>query len=216
MSRRLRILTLLALAPFAGVGAARAQRFEGSASIQQLTYKYKDDVGSDRLKGMFFGASASVFLGPVRLGLSGFTGQLSGGTALAPRSLRQTAANIGLRPAPWIEVGIEAQARREAVDTSVVLQRLGGVFTRFAADLGTNGLQGTAELALFPIRSASGIEPLNAAMRAGVGVRYAPFGSPLTLELGYRMFRLDHKSPDTGAVRLEQDESLVFAVGLRR
>ncbi len=216
MSARLRSLALLALATLAVARAAQAQRFEGSASVQQLTYRYKDDVGPDRLKGIFLGASAAVYLGAFRIGLSGFTGQLTGGTALASRSLRATTASVGLRPAPWIEVGLEAQARREAIDTSIVLQRLGGVFSRLAVDLGTNGLQGTGELALFPIRSATNIDPLNVAMRAGVGVRYAPFGSPVTVELGYRLMRLDHKAPGTGAIRLEQDESLILSLGLHK
>jgi hypothetical protein len=216
MSPRLRFLALLLALPLAGARAARAQRFEGTASVQQLTYKYKDDVGPDRLKGTFFGASGSVYLGVVRLGISGYTGQLNGGATLAPRSLRATALNAGFKPAPWIEVGLEAQARREAIDTSVVLQRLGGVYSRLALDLGTNGLQGTAEMALFPFRSETNIDPVNVAMRAGIGLRYAPFNSPVMVELGYRMFRLDHKAPTTGAMRLEQDESLVLSLGLHK
>jgi hypothetical protein len=216
MTPRLRITALLLVLPVLRAGVARAQRFEGSANVQQMTYKYKDDVGPDRLRGMFFGVSGAVYLGVVKLGLSGYTGQLSGGATLAPRSLRATTATLGFRPAPWIELGLEAQARREAVDTSVVLQRLAGPYSRLAFDLGTNGLQGTAELALYPAHSETNTDPLHVAMRAGIGVRYAPYTSPVMVELGYRLMRLDHRAPATGAVRLEQDEALVLSLGLHK
>ena len=215
MSRRLPSLILAAALTLGVAPHARAQRLEGSASVQRLTYKYKDDVGPDVLRGTMLGASGSVYLGIVRLGVSGFTGQLSGGTSLANRSLRGTALNLGFRPMPSLEVGLEAQARREAVDTAVVLQRLLGAYTKLVADFGTTGLQGTGELGFFPVRSATNIDPVNAALRAGIGVRYAPYTSAVMVELAYRLFRLDHRST-TGAIRLEQDESLVLSLGLRR
>jgi hypothetical protein len=215
MIRALPSLSLAAALTLGVAARAHAQRLEGTASVQQLTYKYKDDVGRDRLRGMMLGASGSVSFGIVRLGLSGFTGQLTGGTSLSNRSLRGTAINLGFRPSPSLEVGVEAQARREAVDTAIVLQRLLGAYTRLTADFGTTGLQGTGELGFFPVRSATNIDPANAALRAGIGVRYAPYTSAVMVELAYRMFRLDHRST-TGAMRLEQDESLVLSLGLRR
>ena len=215
MNRRLPFATLLAALTLGIAPHAQAQRFEGAASVQQLTYKYKDDAGRDQLKGMFLGAYGSLYFGAIRLGVSGMTGQLSGGASLPSRSLRVTALNLGLRAMPALEVGLEAQARREAVDTAIVLQKLLGAYTRFTADFGTSGFQGTGELGFFPVRSATNIDPVNAALRAGIGVRYAPYTSPVMVELAYRMFRLDHRST-TGAMRLEQDEAIVLSLGLKR
>ncbi len=77
------------------------------------------------------------------------------------------------------------------------------------------GLVGTADLAIFPATNATNNDPISFALRAGVGVSFAPRGGPLLIQLGYRLFRIDH-STVTGPPRLEQDETILLGIGIRR
>ena len=218
MSKPMRCpLVLAAAATLAGAGTLHAQRFEGAVTGEHLTYRLRGDAGGVQQSGMMLGAGGSALLGPVRLALRGQTGSLGAVEGVfAARSLRITTLNAGVQLAPWLEAGIEAEARREAVDTSVVLQRFGGAYGRIVTNLGAAGLQGTASLAFFPATSSTNTDPVGVAARAGVGLRYAPANSPVVLQLGYRFFRIDPKAATTAVPRLEQDEGLVFGIGIQR
>lgn len=212
--KRARLL-LLAATLLAPATAARAQHLEGTVGVHRLAYRYKDDVVADRQSGLFLGASGSLLLGSLHLGVNGMTGRLDAGATLPTRELRVTRINLGVYLTRWLELGAEGMARRESDDTTVVLQRLGGIFSRASAVFGTGGLEGMAEFAVYPARSAINADPISLALRAGIGARFAPGGGPVVIQLSYRMFRLDHTTP-AGAMRLEQDETLVFELGLRR
>src|SRR5205823_2199518 len=126
-------------------------------------YRYMSDAGPSQQSGMMLGATGAVRFGAVRLGLSGETGQISGDATLPAHNLRITAATVALQTTPWLLLGVEAQARREAADTNIVLQRFGGIFGKAIADFGGTGLQGTADLAFFPATSSAGTDPIGVA-----------------------------------------------------
>ena len=215
MTRHLaRPFALAAAASLGLAGTSYAQRLEGSVNAERLTYSYASDAGRAQQAGMFLGLGGAVYFGALKLGLSGRIGQVAGNDSATAKSLRMTAAQVGFRASPWLELGVEAQARHEGADTSVVLQRLGGVYARVTPLLG-GGFEGVADLAFFPATSSTNIEKIGTALRAGVGARFAPGGGPVTLGLGYRLFRIDHQAT-TGAPRLEQDEGVFFEIGIRR
>ena len=210
-----RTFALAAGAALAVTGSATAQaRLEGAANVEHLTYTFTGDAGRAQQGGVFLGLNGGIYFGALRLGLAGRFGSLAGNDSAAARSLRMTAAQAGFQATPWLQLGIEAQARREAADTAVVLQRLGGIYSRLTPMLGDN-LQGVADLAFFPATSSTNVEAIGTALRAGIGARYAPGGGAVTIGLGYRLFRIDH-APRNGFTRLEQDEGVFFEVGIRR
>jgi hypothetical protein len=216
MTRTLAGLALAGIASLAGASALHAQRLEGAATAQRVVYDFKDDVGSARQTGTYVGLSGSIGLGIVRLGAGFLTGTLTGGDGLlSSRSIRTTLLTASVKPVPALELGLEAQARHESIDTSVVLQRLGGLFSRFTQPFGDGGLEGTAELAFFPVTSSTNSDPIKTALRAGVGARFVPNGGPFLIAVGYRLFRMDHQDAASGTARLEQEQLLVFEVGLR-
>ncbi|HEY2806898.1 MAG TPA: hypothetical protein VGI92_13655 [Gemmatimonadales bacterium] len=192
---------------------ALAQHIQGTIGVQRLTFSLNDNGVAGQQTGTMLGGSLGLDLGVLRLGLAGQTGQLAG-DSLTAFDLRMTTINAGLQATPWLEIGAQAVARREAVDTTIILQRLGGAYTRVTADLGGT-FQGLLNVAFYPVNSVTGVDPVKTALSAGVGVRYAPNGGPVMVQMSYRIFRIDHQALTTTAPRLEQDQGLILELGLR-
>ena len=176
------------------VPAAVAQQLEGAAVAQQLSYRFSDSTGAGRQSGTLLGITAGVGFKRFHFGLRGSFGQVSDPEkAFVVRDLRTTTINAGLYLADWIETGLEIQARYESRNDLKTLQRLGGPFARAVADFGGTGLQGLAELALFPLTSSHNTPEVSLALRAAIGVRYEQLTGPLTFQVAYRLSRVDYR-----------------------
>lgn len=195
---------------------AVAQRLDGAAVAQQLSYKFRDSTGSGRQSGSLLGINLGIGFNRFHVGLLGLFGTVSDAEkAFVVRDLRTTTITAGLQLSDWMEVGLEAQARHESRDGQKTLQRLGGPFGRTTVDFGGTGFQGLAELALYPMTSSQNTPDLALALRGMVGVRYAQLTGPLTFQVSYRLSRLDYKET-AGIAPLTQDEAVAFEVGVRR
>ena len=213
MIRGLAVALVLALP---AAPAAFAQQLEGAAFAQQLSYRFSDSTGAGRQSGTLFGITAGLGFKRFHLALRGSFGQVSDPErAFVVRDLRTTTINAGTHLADWVELGIEAQARYEARDDVKTLQRLAGPFARTVADFGGTGLQGLAELALFPLTSSHNTPEVALALRAAIGVRYQQLTGPLTFQVAYRLSRVDYRETG-GTTPMTQDESLAIEIGMRR
>lgn len=216
-ARIMRAIALATLALAVCAPAARAQKLEGRASASQLSYRFSDSTGTGQQSGQMLGAALSLGLGQFRIAASGAVGRLADADhAFAQRELRTTLVSVGVEATRWMEVGLEMQARREVVSDVVTLQRLAGPYGKAAFDFGGTGLQGLAELALYPASSSSNTPPLQLALRAGIGARYQQLRGPLTAQLMYRFNRLDYKAQGGLDPSLTQDESISIELGLRK
>ena len=195
---------------------ALAQHIEGRVAVQRLTYSLSDNGTQGRLTGTMLGGALTLQLGALHLGVAGQTGQLAGGdSVLTSRDLRSTTLNAGIQATPWMEFGAMAIARREAQDTSVILQRLGGAYVHITPMLGYGDIQGLVDFAYFPLTSVANVDNPKFGLAAGIGVRFAPANGPVLLQISYRLFRIDHQATTTLTPRLEQDQGLMLEVGLR-
>lgn len=212
MSRLLAVLIAAAVpaAPLA------AQQFEGAAVGQQMSYKFMDSTGTGRQSGTLMGVNLGVGFNRFHVMLRGVFGKVSDPEEnFVPRDLRHTTITAGLQMSDWMELGLEAQARHESRGDENTLQRMVGPFARTIADFGGTGLQGLAELALYPITSSQNTPDIALAMRAAIGVRYVQLTGPMSFGLSYRFSRFDFKESG-GVTPLSQDESFAVEVGLRR
>ena len=195
---------------------AVAQQLSGAAVAQQLSYKFRDSTGSGRQAGSMLGVNLGIGFNRFHVGLLGLFGKVSDAEkAFVVRVLRTTTNSAGLPLSDGLEVGLEAQARHESRDGVKTLQRLGGPFGRSTVDFGGTGLQGLAELALYPLTSSQNSPDLALALRAMVGVRYVQLTGPMTFQVSYRLSRLDYQET-AGIAPLTQDEAVAFEIGLRR
>ena len=216
-ARMMRTVALAALAMGLVAQEARAQKLEGRALAEQMSYRFRDSTGSGQQSGQMLGATLSLGLGQFRIGAAGAVGRMvDADHAFAERELRTTLLSVGVEAASWVEVGLEMQARREVMNDVVTLQRLAGPYGKAAFDFGGTGLQGLAELALYPASSSSNTPPLQLALRAGIGARYQQNTGPLTVQLMYRFNRLDYKAEGGLDPSLTQDEAISIEVGLRK
>lgn len=196
--------------------AAHAQHIEGRVGVQRMTYSLSDNGAQGHLTGTILGGAVTLQLGTLHLGIAGQTGQLAGGySVLTPRDLRSTTLNAGIQAAPWLELGAMAVARREAQDTSVILQRLGGAYVHITPMLGYGDMQGLVDLAYFPLTSVANVDNPRFGLAAGIGVRFAPANGPVLLQISYQLFRIDHQAETGPTPRLEQTQGLTLEVGLR-
>jgi len=166
--------------------------------------------------GVWYGAAGSLRLGAVRVGVSGLTGTVSGGGSQSPNvQIRSTAVTVQVALAPWVLVGVQAEARRFDADAGVTLWRMIGGNVRVEPGLGLAGLQGFADVSVLPASSVSGGGPsFTMAMQATIGVNYALARSPLVFRLGYRFERYDIASTAGAAARYEQYRGIIAGAGI--
>jgi hypothetical protein len=167
--------------------------------------------------GTFVGAEGSARLGPVRVGVLGLMGTLSGGNDAAnpDKKVRASAVTVMLEASPRIAVGAELEAKRFESDAGVTAWRLIGGTGRVALSLGMPGLVGTAQVSYFPSASVVGGAKMGLAFRGTVGASYRSPRGPLTLSLGYRFERFDFKAVGSAPARLEQFRGVIVGAGLR-
>ena len=207
---------LVALALVALPLSAAAQGLAGGAAGFNVQRRVYHQGAVYEQTGVWYGASGSALLGPVRLGLSGLFGSLGGGGTQAPDlTIRATAVTLHFAVAPWVLVGAQAEARRFEADAGVTSWRLMGANVRLEPGLGLAGLTGLADVSVLPASSVSGGPSLKMAMQATVGVGFAPAGSHLGFRLGYRFERYDISASGTSPERYEQFRGIVVEAGIR-
>jgi hypothetical protein len=166
--------------------------------------------------GLWYGVDGVVLLGRVQLGVSALMGTVAGGGAADPDiQIRTTAVTLRYIAAPWIALGVQAEARRFESDVGVTMWRLIGGNVRLEPGLGVAGLRGIADISVLPASSVSGGPSLQTAMQAAIGVGLAPSGSPLDFRVVYRFERYDIAASDASPERYEQFRGVVAQVGIR-
>ncbi len=207
---------LLALALVALPLPATAQSLAGGAAgfnVQRRIY-YQGAVYEQT--GLWYGASGAARLGPLRLGLSGLFGSLTGGGVLNPDvTIRSTTVTLHAVAAPWLMIGAHAEARRFESDAGVVSWTMLGGNVRVEPGLGLAGLRGFADVSVLPASSVSGGPSLKMAVEATVGVGITPARSGLTFRLGYRFERYDIAASGASPERYEQFRGIVAEAGVR-
>lgn len=210
-------------------GAAEPRRPTGSGPRQgavglsavALAYRAEHQMrylGTTRNQsGTWFGGEAQLSAGPVALSISGVAGKLKGqaGAMNPDRSVRVSAASLGIRPIAWFEVGADVAARRVQSPASVVVTRLFGGHARIAIPLGVDGLSGNATAVYFPATAVTGDEKLTLALSGELGFTYAPSSRGVAMRLAYRFERYDYSAAALGPARLEQQQSLVAGIGVK-
>lgn len=197
-----------------------AQSLSGGATAYNVEHRvlYQDSVLEQ--SGVFFGAEGEARLGPLRLGLYGLMGKLSGASdSINPeRNVRTSGITLRINPIRWLDVGAEAEARRFESDAGVVVWRLIGLNARARPPMGAPGLAGLVDASFFPSATVSGNDALKqrVAMRVTVGASYTPPRTPLTLRISYRFERFEFKNTGTGgsADRLEQFRGVLASAGI--
>ena len=213
----MRLQAALALALCASpIGTAAAQGVGGfgqTFNVERRIY-YRGSVFQQT--GLWFGAAGAVRLGPVQVGLSGLMGTVTGGGSVSPDvQIRTTAVTFHYLIAPWIALGVQAEARRFDSDAGTTMWRLIGVNARLDPGLGVAGLRGIADLSVLPASSVSGGPSLAMAVQATAGVAWAPGGGLVDLRLSYRFERYDIASAASTAARYEQYRGVNAGVGIQ-
>jgi hypothetical protein len=211
--RRARLTALILLVVPLPVAAQGIAGDAAGFNVQRRVY-YQGAVYEQT--GLWYGASGAARLGPVRLGLRGLFGSLTGGGAQSPDvTVRATTVTLDFAIAPWGMLGAQAEARRFESDAGVVMWKLLGGNVRLEPGLGLAGLKGVADVSLLPASSVSGGPSLAMAVQATVGVGYSPGRSGLELRLGYRFERYDISASATSPERYEQFRGIVAEAGIR-
>lgn len=166
--------------------------------------------------GLWYGAIGAVRLGRVQLGVSALMGTATGGGAASPDiQIRTTAVTLHYVTAPWIALGVQAEARRFESDAGVTMWRLIGGNIRLEPGLGVVGLRGIADLSVLPASSVSGGPSLQMAVQAAIGAGFALAGSPLDFRVVYRFERYDIAASGASPERYEQFRGVVVQAGIR-
>jgi hypothetical protein len=194
-----------------------AQGLAGRGTVYNVEYHVLYQGTVQRQRGTWVGGSGAVRVGPVSLTISGLTGTLSGGDAsVSPsQSVRVSAVHLGLRPASWIELGAEGEARHFETAVATRTWRLVGPTLRLTPAMGAAGLAATAQLSYFPSAAASGDQKIELALRGSVGLSFAPSTFPLLAEVAYRFERFDFSASENVPVRLEEFRGVVASLGIR-
>jgi hypothetical protein len=205
-------VSVLAVLP----AAARAQSFQGVGggfNVQRRIF-YQDAVHEQT--GLWYGGAGAVRLGPLRVGVSGLMGTLSGdsGTTNADVKVRTTAVTAHVAVAPGVLLGVQVEARRFEADAGVTVWRLIGVNARLEPGLGLAGLRALADVSVLPASSVVNGPKLKMALQATVGASFAPRGGPLVLRIGYRFERFDVEATGASPERYEQFRGLIAEAGL--
>lgn len=192
-----------------------AQGLSGEVLLYGVEHRvlYQGVVREQR--GTWLGAGVALRYRALRIGFSGLSGGLSGDpdSANPDRRVRSSSLSARVEAASWLEVGIDAEARRSEANRVATLWRLAGPGVRVATAIGPPGLTGSAELTYFAARSVTGGPDLGTALRGAVGMSYAPPGRPVRLSFGYRFERFDDRSVGGSAQRLEQFRGVALGVG---
>ncbi len=212
MTGRAALLLIFVLAPPLG-----AQGLGGGGLVYNVKRRVLYAGGVREQLGTLVGAEGGARLGPVRVGVAGLMGTLSGpgGVANPDVKARITTVTILLEPTPIVAVGAEVEAKRFEADAGVTEWRLIGATGRVALDLGVPGLVGTAQVSYFPSASIVNGATMSLAFRGTVGASYRSPRGPLTVNLGYRFERFDFKAVGSAPARLEQFQGLVLGAGFR-
>lgn len=211
---RFRASLVLALG-FCPIGAA-AQPLSGFGQAFNVERRIYYQGAVYQQTGLWYGAIGAVRLGSLQVGVSALMGTASGGGATSPDiQIRTTAVTLHYILAPWIALGVQAEARRFESDAGVTMWRLIGGNVRLEPGLGVAGLRGIAEISVLPASSVSGGPSLQTAMQAAIGAGFAPSGSPLDLRLVYRFERYDVAASGASPERYEQFRGIVAQVGIR-
>ena len=210
---RLRAALVLALCA-SPVGAA-AQPVSGvgqAFNVQRRVY-YRGTVYQQT--GLWYGAAGAVRLGRMQVGLSALMGTVTGGGTASPDiQIRTTAVALHYLLAPWVALGVQAEARRFESDAGVTMWRLIGVNAHGEPGFGVAGLRGVADLSVLPASSVSGGPSLATAVQATVGAAFAPGGSPVEFRVVYRFERYDIAASGASPERYEQFRGVVAQVGI--
>lgn len=211
---RLRAALVLALCACPVEAAAQAADGFGQAFNVERRVYYHGAVYQQT--GLWYGAAGAVRLGHMQLEVSALMGTVAGGGAASPDiQVRTTAVALRYVAAPWIALGVQAEARRFESDAGVTMWRLIGGNVRLEPGLGVAGLRGIADISVLPASSVSGGPSLQTAMQAAIGVGLAPSGFPLDFRLVYRFERYDIAASGTSPERYEQFRGVVAQVGIR-
>jgi hypothetical protein len=196
-----------------GAAAQPVSGFGQAFNVERRIY-YRGAVYQQT--GLWYGAIGAVRLGRMQLGVSALMGTASGGGAASPDiQIRTTAVTLHYMAAPWIALGVQAEARRFESDAGVTMWRLIGGNVRLEPGLGVAGLRGIAEISVLPASSVSGGPSLQTAMQAAIGAGFAPARSPLDFRVVYRFERYDVAASGTSPERYEQFRGVVAQVGIR-
>jgi hypothetical protein len=196
----------------------RAQSLGGGAMGYVVTRRVSYQGAVRQQTGMWVGVEGSVRLGMVTVGASGFFGKMAGDSAPATNpDLDMRVSNVWGRfnAAPWVDLGVILEARRQASAVGVTTWRLIGPMVRLTPSLGVSGLEGSAEVAYFASASVVGGEAISPALRATLGARYTPPGGHLEFAVGYRLERFDFAAMAGNPARLEQFSGIVAGASVR-
>ncbi len=196
---------------------AAAQTLAGGGVAYNVEHRILYQGAVREQTGLWTGGEGSLRLGPVRVGLGGVMGTLSGGTdpANPERKVRSSVVTLLIRPARWVELGAEAEARRFESDIATTVWRLAGPSLRISAPLGPAGLAGTAHVSYFPLATVTGDQKIALAFRGSVGVSLSPPRVPITAQVAYRFERFDFAASAGGSERLEQFRGVTAGLGFR-
>ena len=216
MSARTLLACALGFAAFAFVSPAQAQGLSGAGGVYNVQRRIYYESAVYEQSGLWYGGAGTLRLGPLNLGLSGLMGNLTsnGGAATADVKVRNTVATLHLAVGPWIEIGVQGEARRFEGDAGVTLWKLLGGNARLEPGLGIEGLRGVVDVSMLPASSVSGGPELKTAIQASVGASLRPRSFPLTLQLAYRFERYDIAASGSAPERYEQFRGVVAEVGL--
>ena len=216
---RNRAIGALVIAASCSATPLAAQAISGGAIGYSVTRRLSFSGTVHEQTGTWMGVEGGARLGSVTIGASGLFGKVSGDpdtTTNPDLDMRVSDAWLRVRVAPWLDLGIEGEARRQEAKTGVTTWRLIGGTARATPPLGVSGLTGLAEVTYFAsasdVGSSASISP---ALRATMGVSFSPSPGRVELRLAYRFERYDFSASGTGPARLEQFSGIMAGAAVR-
>ncbi len=212
MKLRAALVLILCACPVAAA-AQPVHGFGQAFNVERRVY-YQGAVFQQT--GLWYGAAGAVRFARMQLEVSALMGTVTGGGPASPDiQIRTTAVALHYVAAPWVALGVQAEARRFESDAGVTLWRLIGANVRLEPGLGIMGLRGIADVSVLPASSVSGGPSLKTALQAAIGLGFAPLKSPLDLRLVYRFERYDISASGPSPERYEQFRGVVVQAGIR-
>ena len=160
--------------------------------------------------GSWVGGEGSATLGRYTLTVRGVSGSLGGNPVRVDRDARVTSISLRRRFAPWLALGLDAEAHRQKSDVSVQVWRMGGVGATLGGGLGVTRLQAHGDVTVLPVTSVVAARDISVGTRVEIGVTYRLSRWPVEAQFGYREETV--RFPDAVDLRLG---GLILGVGVR-
>lgn len=213
--RRPLMLAVAVLAWAAGEARAQTVALSALGGAGQPRSTVLLEGGQERVAGVWVGGVVELELGPVTITAKGFRGELVAvdNTPALERDAGEMSGHLRVMATSWL--GMEGGFTVRAFSSAAGYQTwtIPSVGLVLSGQLGPRALRAYARAAYLPQARISGLPSPELGIAAGAGLRIAPPGTPLVLEVEYQLERYDF--PGGAATRLEQFDQLTVAAGFR-